>query len=92
LPSGDTADGNYLYGMSVAFTMVDALKKAGKDLTRQKLMDAASHLDEHDNPFLLPGVYVSTTPTRRFPITELQLFRYNNGKVEPFSQVIEARR
>jgi len=92
VPAGDTADGNYLYGMSVAFTMVDAMKKAGKDITRQKLMDAASHLDEHDNPFLLPGVYISTTPTRRFPITELQLFRYNNGKVEPFSPVIEARR
>jgi len=92
LPSGDTSDGNYIYGMSIAYTMVDSLQKAGKDLTRAKLMDAVVHLDEHNNPFLLPAVFVQTSPTQRFPINELQLFKYESGKLVPAGPVIEARR
>ena len=92
LPSGDTTDGNYIYGMSVAFTMVDSLEKAGKNLTRAKLMEAVTHLDEHNNPFLLQGVFVQTNPSQRFPINELQLFRYEAGKLVPAGPVIEARR
>lgn len=92
LPSGDTADGNYIYGMSIAYTMVDSLQKAGKDLTRAKLMDAVVHLDEHNNPFLLQSVFVQTSPTQHFPINELQLFKYEAGKLVPAGPVIEARR
>jgi len=33
-------DGNILYGMSVAYTVVQALKAAGKNLTRQGVLDA----------------------------------------------------
>lgn len=40
LPSADKEDGNYLYGISIAYTMVDILKRAGRDLTRKKVMDA----------------------------------------------------
>jgi branched-chain amino acid transport system substrate-binding protein len=91
-PSADTANGFYVYGMGVAYTMVDALQKAGKNLTRDKIMDAATHLNERNNPFVLPGINVETTPTQRFPITQLQLFRYQGGKLESFGPIIEARR
>jgi branched-chain amino acid transport system substrate-binding protein len=79
LPNSDPKAVAHFYGMSVAFTMVDALKKAGKNLTRQGLMNAALHLNETNNPFLLPGIVVKTTPTYRFPITQAQLFRFTGG-------------
>jgi branched-chain amino acid transport system substrate-binding protein len=91
-PSADVSDAFVLYGMAAAFTMVDALQHAGKDLTREKLMDAAIHLNEHDNPFLLPGVSLQTSPGDRFPIREEQLMRYAGTAWSPFGPVIDARK
>jgi ABC-type branched-subunit amino acid transport system substrate-binding protein len=80
-------DGSEVAGMAAAFTMVDALEAAGKELTRRSLMTAVVHLNEADNPFLIPGVTVHTTPTSRFPITSLQLQRRHAGHWQPFGGV-----
>ena len=45
----------HVYGMAAAYTMVDALKHAGKNPTRASLQRAATHLNESSNPFLQPG-------------------------------------
>ena len=63
------------YGMAVAYTMVDALKHAGKNPTRESLLRAATHLDE-TNPFMRPGIKIQTSPTDYYPITKAQLLRY----------------
>src|SRR5881397_502956 len=52
----DLKDGYFTAGMATAYTMVDTLKKAGKNLTRQGVMNAATHLTEKGNPFVLPGI------------------------------------
>ena len=80
-----------LYGMAAAWTMVDTLQKAGKDLTRDKLMDASIHLNEK-NPFLWPGVTLTTSPSDRFTIREEQLIRYTSGLWAPMGSVIDARK
>src|SRR5262249_4245649 len=59
----DSLDASEVAGMAAAFTMVDALKSAGRNLTRKSLMTAVLHLNEVNNPFLIPGVTVHTTPT-----------------------------
>src|SRR5947208_5335 len=56
--SGDVNDVYNVYGMAVAYTFVDVLKRAGKNLTRDGLMNAALHLNMPNNPFLLPGIKV----------------------------------
>jgi len=89
-PSLDPNNYFVIYGMAAAYTMVDALQKAGKDLTREKLMDAAIHLNEK-NPFFWPGVELQTTPADRFPIRELQLEHYVGGLWVPVGPVINAR-
>jgi branched-chain amino acid transport system substrate-binding protein len=71
LPKADKDDGNFLYGISIAYTMTDVLKRAGKDLTRKKVMDIASNLVENDNPLVYPGVVVHTSPSFRSPITQM---------------------
>ena len=75
-PGAKPEDVYNFYGMGVAFTMVDALKHAGKNPTRQSLLTAAQHLDEV-NPFMRPGVRIATSPTDYYPISKAQLVRYD---------------
>jgi branched-chain amino acid transport system substrate-binding protein len=87
IPGANPSDGFLIAGMAEAFTMVDALKAAGKNLTRKSLMNAVTHMNEANNPFLVPGVKVHTTPTFRFPIASVQLQRWHNGHWELFGGV-----
>jgi branched-chain amino acid transport system substrate-binding protein len=64
------------YGMGVAYTMVDALKHAGKSPTRASLLAAAQHLDEV-NPFMRPGITITTSPKDYYPMSKAQLVRYD---------------
>jgi branched-chain amino acid transport system substrate-binding protein len=80
-----------VYGMSVAHTFVEALKKAGKNPTRQSIMQAATHLNIHNDPFLLPGVVVRTTPTDHFPLDQARLERYHNGGWISFGGLFRVR-
>jgi branched-chain amino acid transport system substrate-binding protein len=88
--SRDLKDGYYVAGMASAFTMVDALKKAGKNLTRAGIMRAATHLNEKNNPFLLPSIVVKTSPTKRFPVTQVRLQRWKGKAWHPFGKLISA--
>ena len=69
-----------VYGMASAFTLVDALRHAGKNLTRPGVMKAITHLNERSNPFVLPGVTVRTTSADHFPIAQVRLERYHKGR------------
>jgi branched-chain amino acid transport system substrate-binding protein len=89
--SGDPTDGFNFYGIGAASTMVDALKKAGKNLSRASLMEAVKNLNQTDNPFVLPGVVIKTTPTDRFPITQETLERFDGSKWVPFGNLIDTR-
>ena len=80
-----------LAGAAAAFTMVDTLKKAGKNLTRDGVMRAATHLNEKNNPFLLPGAVVKTTPSDRFPVSQLKLQRWHNGHWVIFGKLLSAK-
>jgi branched-chain amino acid transport system substrate-binding protein len=68
----------HIYGMMAAYTMVEALKKAGTNPTRASLLRAAQHLDVA-NPFLLSGLRITTTPSDYFPIAKTYLVRYQHG-------------
>ena len=76
-------DGFNIYGVAVAWTMVDVLKKAGNTLTRKNVMDiASSQLNEsgsNANPFLLPGVVVKTTSSDHFPIMQEQVITWDTA-------------
>jgi branched-chain amino acid transport system substrate-binding protein len=79
-PSGKVSDVYNWYGMTVAWTMVETLRRAGKDLTRQGLLRAAQSLNTKANPFLLPGIRLRTSPTDYFPIDSVYLYRYDNAQ------------
>jgi branched-chain amino acid transport system substrate-binding protein len=88
---GNPSDGFLVAGMAEAYSFVDALKAAGKNLTRKSLLTAVTHMNEASNPFLIPGVKVHTTPTSRFPISAVQLQRWHRGHWEPFGGVVSAK-
>ena len=91
LPAGDKDDGNYLYGVSIAYTMIDVLKHAGKDLTRKKVMDAATHLVEADNPLAYPGVVIRTSPDFRYPITQMITAKWLGSDWSPTGILVDTR-
>jgi branched-chain amino acid transport system substrate-binding protein len=87
----DLQDGYYTAGMATAYTLVDALKKAGRNLTRDGIMRAATHLNEKGNPFVLPGIVVHTTPTSRFPLTQVKLQRWSARSWHPFGKLLSLK-
>jgi branched-chain amino acid transport system substrate-binding protein len=89
--SRDLQDGYFTAGMATAYTMVNTLRKAGKNLTRQSVMNAATHLNEKGNPFVLPGIVIRTTPSSRFPLTQVRLQRWSNNSWHPFGKLISAK-
>jgi branched-chain amino acid transport system substrate-binding protein len=72
-------DGFNIYGVAVAYTMVDVLKQAGNDLTRANVMKIASSELNENNPFLLPGIKVTTTSSDHFPIMQEQVITWDNS-------------
>jgi branched-chain amino acid transport system substrate-binding protein len=87
----DLKDGYYVAGMASAYTMVDTLRKAGRNLTRGGVMRAATHLMERGNPFVLPGIVVRTRPSSRFPVTQVRLQRWRARAWHPFGKLLSIR-
>jgi hypothetical protein len=64
----------------------------GNKLTRKNLMAiAASHLTETNNPLVLPGMIVKTTPGDHFPIQQMQLERWQGDHFALFGNLINVR-
>jgi branched-chain amino acid transport system substrate-binding protein len=63
--------------MAAAWSMVDVLKKAGPNLTRQGVMDIVNNLSETNNPFLYPGISIKNTPTDHYTITQELIEKYD---------------
>jgi branched-chain amino acid transport system substrate-binding protein len=88
LPSAKPDDVFNYYGMAVAYTMVDTLRKAGRNPTRDSVLRAATHLDEL-NPFLLPGIRIKTSPNDYYPMDEVKLARYRGKHWQFFGKLVK---
>jgi branched-chain amino acid transport system substrate-binding protein len=91
LPSGKPSDVYNWYGMTVAWTMVETLERAGKNPTRASLLRAAQTLNVSNNPFLLPGIALKTSRTRYFPLDKVYLYRFDNRQWVKASPLLDAR-
>jgi len=90
-PGRKASDVYHWYGMTVAWTMVETLKRAGKTPTRASLLRAAQSLDLAGNPFLLPGIRLKTSKTSYFPLDRVYLYRYDNRQWVRASSLLDAR-
>jgi branched-chain amino acid transport system substrate-binding protein len=85
-------DGQVFYGVAKAESMVQALYKAGKNLTRQRLMSAVLSMNS-TNRYLLPTVKQQTSRTDHFVISQMRLQRFNaNTRIwAPIGPIVEGR-
>jgi len=90
-PSGKPTDVYNWYGMTVAWTMVETLRKAGKSPTRASVLRAAQSLDTLANPFLLPGIRLKTSRTDYRPMEQVYLYRYDNKQWVRASGLLRAK-
>jgi branched-chain amino acid transport system substrate-binding protein len=90
-PAGRVSDAYHVYGMTVAWTMVETLRKAGRTLTRSGLLRAAQGLDLRGNPWLLPGIRLQTSRRDYRPLEHVYLYRYDNKEWVKDSGLLHAR-
>ena len=83
-PGANVNDPYHVYGMAVAYTFVESLKKAGRTPTRAGIVKAVASLDVKKNPFMIPGIFVKTGRNDRFPIEQMLLQRWQKGAWRSF--------
>ena len=86
MASADIKDVNHTYGYTVAQGLVQVLKQAGDNLTRENIMKQAANLDI-TLPMLLPGVNVKTGPDDFYPIEREQLAKFDGKTWVLFGKV-----
>jgi branched-chain amino acid transport system substrate-binding protein len=90
MPGANIADTNLVYGYAAAQTMVQVLKQAGDDLTRENVMKQAASLKDFAPDTALPGIKINTSATDFAPIEQLKMMQFKNGKWELFGDIISA--
>ena len=72
MPDGDTTDAATAFAYAICTTMVQVLKQCKGDYARPNVMHQAENLHDNDNPLLLPGIKINTSPTNHRPIKAMQ--------------------
>jgi branched-chain amino acid transport system substrate-binding protein len=89
MPGADLTDLSYVFAYGVSLTMLQVLKQCGDDFSRENIMKQAANLKDFDDPVLLPGIKVNTSPTNFHPIKAMQLMKWDGKTWVPFGGVIE---
>jgi branched-chain amino acid transport system substrate-binding protein len=89
-PDANRIDSSVLYGYAVSQLMIQTLKQAGDNLTRENIMKEAANIKDLDLDGLLPGIKVNTSPTNFAPIKQLQLMRFKGETWERFGPILGA--
>ncbi len=76
-PDGDPTDLENAYAYTSAQLMVQILEQCGDELTRENLMRQALAIKDLELPLLLPGIRMNTSQTRRAPIDQFQIARFD---------------
>jgi branched-chain amino acid transport system substrate-binding protein len=84
----NVGDVYHVYGMAVAYTLVEALKKTGKNLTRDGLVKAVDSLNVTNNPFVLPGITIKTGPADHFPLNQVYLQQWTKSGWKQFGGLL----
>jgi ABC-type branched-subunit amino acid transport system substrate-binding protein len=90
MPGANVSDTNIVYGYAAAQTMVQVLKQAGDNLTRENVMKQAASLKDFTADTLIPGIRINTGPNDFAPIEQLKMIRFKSGQWELFGDIISA--
>ncbi len=87
-PEGDMKDAGNVTAFGLTHTMRTVLRNCGEDLSRENLLKQATNLRDVENPVLLPGIRINTSPTNYHPIRQLQLMRWTGKTWDLFGDII----
>jgi ABC-type branched-subunit amino acid transport system substrate-binding protein len=87
-PGGDKKSTFPAYGYAVTSTLVEVLKRAGDNLTRENIMKQAASLKALEIPLLVPGLKVNTSPTDFYPIQSVRMSRFTGETFELFGEIL----
>jgi branched-chain amino acid transport system substrate-binding protein len=90
MPGANISDVNLVYGYAAAQTMVQVLKQAGDNLTRENVMKQAAGLKDFAADTLIPGIKINTSASDFAPIEQLKMMQFKGGKWELFGDIISA--
>lgn len=76
VPNDNPGDFIALSGYIMAQGVAEALRAAGDDLTRENLLNQASHLKGKRFKMMLPGIELNSTPTDYTPYKSLRMARF----------------
>jgi branched-chain amino acid transport system substrate-binding protein len=88
-PEGNVNEFYNAYGYMTAIVMHRVLEQCKGDFSRKSIIAQANNLKDLENPLLLPGVKVNTSPTDHRPLEQMQLQRWNGKQFERFGSVIQ---
>ena len=89
MPGADQTDGSYIAAYGLCKTMLQVLKQCNGDFSRDNIMKQATNLHDVENPVLLPGIKINTSPTNYHPITAMQLEKWDGKTWVLFGNVIQ---
>jgi branched-chain amino acid transport system substrate-binding protein len=84
----DPNDKFSVLGYYHAHMVVTLLKQCGDNLTRQNLLDQATHLRNIRVPMLLEGIMINTAPDDYSPIKQMQLQRFDGTSWVSFGSIV----
>ena len=88
-PEGDPKEYNSAYGYMQASMLMQVLKQAGNDLTRENIMRQAANLKNIELPILLPGIKVNTSPTDFYPIEQQMMAKFDGKEWKNFGELLD---
>lgn len=87
-PEGDKTNGHNAYGFLAAQVLQKVLEQCGNDLSRENVMKQAANLKDLKFGMLFDGISINTSPTNYFPITQMQLIRFNGTGFDSIGPVM----
>jgi branched-chain amino acid transport system substrate-binding protein len=88
LTQGNSRDSGVVVGYIASFLTAHVLENAGSTLTRENVLNIATHLNNLRVPMLLPGITVTTSPTDYSVINRFQVQRFHDGRWVPIGKTI----
>jgi len=88
-PEGNPDDFYNAYGYMTAMVMTRVLQQCNGDFSRKSIMAQANNLKDLENPMLLPGIKLNTSPTDHRPIEQMQLQRFDGKRWVRFGPIFE---
>jgi ABC-type branched-subunit amino acid transport system substrate-binding protein len=87
-PDGEIANGQNAYGFLASQVLQKVLEQCGDDLSRENVMKQAANLKDLKFGLLFDGILVNTSPTNYFPITQMQMLRFNGTSFDKVGPVM----